>query len=225
LQALGPVTRIAPPTRHPPTADGRTASCSGRTGRRDVWRKMTGGISQSHVLWLSVGGGEHYTQGRWGATAPFGQGDRFWHTRSRLFDLEDLLDDIDGASPFEDVPRLVGIAPTYGICPPPPQEPGWKAQMAWAEQKAPYDFDALVASVAFKARLSAEALEMETTRVKAVAGLVAHRALDDAIGHALEFGAVTIRTRGTSRNIAVRRSTNCPSSGVLIRMKARRERS
>lgn len=54
------------------------------------------------------------------------------------------------------------------------------------------DADVLVAAAARGLPLTAEALEVETAGIHERAGLVAHRALDDAVGHALSLGLVVV---------------------------------
>lgn len=117
-------------------------------------------------------------------------------------DVADHLNrEIGGTSPLTDNPWLdgrwlrmihhaAGGLPTYGTCPPPPREAGWGPLMAWSSAKAKYDLDAAVTRMLTEARLSPSKVNAETTRLRAATGLVEHRALDDAVGHALALGVV-----------------------------------
>lgn len=55
------------------------------------------------------------------------------------------------------------------------------------------DVDAMIAESCLRAGILVEDHERLAADLHAEAGLIAHRALDDAIGHALDLGAVTMR--------------------------------
>jgi len=85
-----------------------------------------------------------------------------------------------------------GIEPAFGICPPPAIATS-AHQSLWDDIRALHDVDVLVASVAGERGAGGwTAIEEAVRQVRATAGLIEHRALDDAIGHAVELGVVVI---------------------------------
>lgn len=92
-----------------------------------------------------------------------------------------------------DLFAAAGADPAFGICPPYPINGSATEQQLWHDIKARYDIDILIAQVAGDSGATGwTEIEEATGRLKREAGLLEHRALDDAIGHALALGAAVI---------------------------------
>lgn len=92
-----------------------------------------------------------------------------------------------------DLFTAAGTVPAFNICPPYPFNGSATEQQLWHDIKARYDVDILIAQVASDSGTTGwTAIEEATGRLKREAGLLEHRALDDAIGHALALGAAVI---------------------------------
>ena len=85
------------------------------------------------------------------------------------------------------------------LAPPPSNEPD---MALWRQEKRLLDSDILLTAVAQRARINIAEAEQLAGALAAECGLVAHRALDDAIGHALRLGAAALLELATEHGNA-----------------------
>jgi len=111
--------------------------------------------------------------------------------------------DLRATSPLTDSPNTDGrwlrelfaaaqIEPAFAVLPAPPCATDWAKMSLWRDRHDQLDADLLITTAARRAGVTAIEMERTTQSLALETGLVSHRALDDALGHALRLAAVAL---------------------------------
>jgi hypothetical protein len=87
----------------------------------------------------------------------------------------------------------VGLLPSFAMMAPAMADAQWRnAFVGWQGRKVLVDFDILVTNAASRAGVAPDEHELFAGSLNTEVGIVPHRALDDAVAHALSYGAVAM---------------------------------
>jgi hypothetical protein len=86
-----------------------------------------------------------------------------------------------------------GLLPSFAMMAPAMADAQWRnAFVGWQGRKVLVDFDILVTNAASRAGVAPDEHELFAGSLNTEVGIVPHRALDDAVAHALSYGAVAM---------------------------------